>query len=330
MAIMKWLRLYHEARTDAKLESLPNDEFRVWFRLLCFAGEQLQRGVITGFSTRLLAAEVARGDVALLERTLTSLQELRIIECRDDAGGGYAFAKWNNRQYDKPSDMPDRVADRVAAHRDRHRNADVTPRNAPVTRSNATEEEEEEDAEQETEQEEEQDPSADVAGVVTPRARGRAAPSVTSKRTSISRVPLNAVTLCEQIAEHTHLPQRPDVLEHLGAVIDSHLARGLSPGDIWRDVLNLTDPSREKHIKRPSVSQLSNWLAHTHPADDLAALVVAGASNGHRPSNHTARGEASNGHHARRQRQPDLPDSTQHGQYAHLIAIASDDDPDDS
>lgn len=86
---MRWLRLYSEARTDAKLESLPDDEFRVWHRLLCFANDQPKRGVITGFSERLLAVEVAKGNVELLQRTLASLQELRIIELVDAAS--YAF-----------------------------------------------------------------------------------------------------------------------------------------------------------------------------------------------------------------------------------------------
>ncbi len=70
---MRWLRLYHEARTGAKLESLPDNEFRVWRRLLCYASEQPKRDVIAGYSARLLAIEVARGDIALLERTLASL-----------------------------------------------------------------------------------------------------------------------------------------------------------------------------------------------------------------------------------------------------------------
>ena len=108
---MRWLRLYHKARTDAKLEALPDDEFRVWRRLLCFASEQPNRGVIAGYSARLLAVEVARGDVALLDRTLASLQELDIVVAGEDS---YRFAHWDERQYDS-----DDVATRVARHRER-------------------------------------------------------------------------------------------------------------------------------------------------------------------------------------------------------------------
>lgn len=328
-AAYQWFKLYAEARLDRKLARLTLAERGVWVNLLCYASEQDDRGAFDASDTFMLAVECAEGDEALLGATLEKLEQTRCIERHGERDGWSRFRTFNKRQestHTKPSDSPERVAERVHKHRDQQRLAAlqsdvtlVTPCNAPVTPCNATEEEEEGDAE--TEQEEEQDPSADVAGVVTPRARGRAATSITSH----SNVPRDAVSLCEQIAKHTHLPQRPDMLEHLGAVIDSHLARGLSPGDIWRDVLNLTDPSREKHIKRPSVSQLSNWLAHTHPADDLAALAAVGASNGHhRPS----RGEASNGHHVRRQRQPDLPDPTQNGKYAHLFTVSGDDDSD--
>ena len=115
---MKWLRLYHEARTDAKLESLPDDEFRVWFRLLCFAGVQPTRGVIVNVSPRLLAVEVARGDVTLLQRTLISLAELCIIETSDDA---HAFIHWNKRQF-----ASDNVTERVLKHRESAKKQDET------------------------------------------------------------------------------------------------------------------------------------------------------------------------------------------------------------
>lgn len=115
---MKWLRLYHEARTDAKLESLPDDEFRVWFRLLCFAGAQPERGVIANVSPRLLAVEVAHGDVALLQRTLISLAELCIIKTSDDA---HAFIHWNKRQF-----ASDNVTERVLKHRESAKKQDET------------------------------------------------------------------------------------------------------------------------------------------------------------------------------------------------------------
>jgi hypothetical protein len=94
---LPWFRLHAEARTDAKLESLPDDEFRVWFRLLCLASQQPERGVLAGFSVRLLAVEVAHGDAALLGRTLASLIELRIIQA-DQQGNSTRFIHWRDRQ----------------------------------------------------------------------------------------------------------------------------------------------------------------------------------------------------------------------------------------
>lgn len=129
---MKWLKLYHEARTDSKLDSLTDREFRVWFRLLCFAGEQPERGVIrkTG---RLLAAEVAKGDTKLLNETLEALHELEIIERED---GVIRFLNWEKRQSRKPSDSPERVAERVQRHRENKRAAEVVlHRNVPTGRA---------------------------------------------------------------------------------------------------------------------------------------------------------------------------------------------------
>ncbi|MGE5333400.1 MAG: hypothetical protein ACM3N4_01750, partial [Nitrososphaerota archaeon] len=136
---MQWFRLHSEARTDAKLESLPDDEFRVWFRLLCFAAEQDGdgRGSIVGYDDELLAIELCDGDTALLRRTIEHLKKLRILSEDED---GITFRAFEKRQYDKPSNRPERVRARVAAFRERQRqdsNAEVTPGNASVLPGNA-------------------------------------------------------------------------------------------------------------------------------------------------------------------------------------------------
>jgi hypothetical protein len=141
MSGMPWFRLFSEARTDAKLRTLADDEHRVWFALLCYAAEQSERGSIPPGDAFLLAIEVAGGDEELLGRTLTKLVRLRILTEVD--GGGYVFSNFLKRQYDKPSDRPERVSERVKRHRagarndKKHqetpgndRNADVTPCNA--------------------------------------------------------------------------------------------------------------------------------------------------------------------------------------------------------
>ena len=119
---MKWLRLYHEARNDAKLEYLADDEFRVWFRLLCFAGEQPTRGYIEGFTEELLAVEVAKGNIELLVQTLEKLKKLKIIVVDESI----KFVNWDKRQF-----YSDNVTERVRRYREtlhkRCSNDDETP-----------------------------------------------------------------------------------------------------------------------------------------------------------------------------------------------------------
>jgi hypothetical protein len=148
---MPWFRMHHEARTDAKLRTLADDEFRVWFNLLCYAAEQDNRGRIECADDFLLAIEVAGGDESLMIRVLQKLARLRII-CwdgdDDEPGDTLTFINFHDRNYDKPSDHPDRVAERVRRHRAKNETPegaeetpsikevtllkrDVTPRNDP-------------------------------------------------------------------------------------------------------------------------------------------------------------------------------------------------------
>ena len=112
---MNWFRLYHEARKDAKLANLTGDQHRVWFNLMCLAGELQQQGVIAGFERFELACEVARADEALLQETCEYLVKARIIAVSDD--GTVTFLNWRKRQYTKPSDQPEQIRARVAKSR---------------------------------------------------------------------------------------------------------------------------------------------------------------------------------------------------------------------
>ena len=152
---VKWFRLYTEARNDAKLRSLSDQQFRVWFNLLCLAAEQAEeRGTIAGYDTELLAVEVANGDAHLLEATLDRLQRLRIVSI--DEAGTVTFIHFKARQYDKPSDMPEATRERKRRQRERDsREAAerVTPESranhADVTPSHATDTDTEADTETE-------------------------------------------------------------------------------------------------------------------------------------------------------------------------------------
>lgn len=178
---MNWLRLHHEARNDKKLQALSDKQFRVWFNLLCYSGEQKDRGVIVFDDPYLLAIEVSRGDVDLLLTTIAQLVKLRIITSEIDQ---VAFINFNKRQYDKPSDAPERVAERVAEHRKRQGNApidDVTPRNATVTPRNTHPSRDRTDTDTDTETEQSTPP--------TPSAEGGAPPNKTKRKPIETTIP---------------------------------------------------------------------------------------------------------------------------------------------
>ncbi|MEJ8547156.1 DnaD domain protein [Brevibacillus borstelensis] len=129
---MKWYRMYSEARNDAKLRALNDSQHRVWFNLLCIAGEQSDRGTITGYDDELLAVEVSNGDVELLTETLNKLQKLRMIRRDEDR---ISFINWEKRQYDNPSDRPKAVNERVKKHRAKTKRNDC---DQPNTKSETT------------------------------------------------------------------------------------------------------------------------------------------------------------------------------------------------
>jgi hypothetical protein len=145
--------MYYEARTDRKLATLSDHEFRVWFNLLCFAAEQDERGIIPESDDYMLGIEVGAADGPDLRLILDKLERLRIVSRapdwdaenygnEDEYGyqfGVVTFIHFDDRNHDKPSDHPDRVNERVKRHRQSKKegetpsNADVTPRNAHVT-----------------------------------------------------------------------------------------------------------------------------------------------------------------------------------------------------
>lgn len=135
--------MYSEARNDAKLRTLSAEQFRVWFNLMCFAGEQDNRGRIACDDMDILAVEVADADGELLAATLGRLAKLRIVSQDESA---IVFLHWDERQYDRPSDRPEEAAARKRAQREREKAARddapssicVTPESRDVTPSHAT------------------------------------------------------------------------------------------------------------------------------------------------------------------------------------------------
>ena len=143
MSRLSWFRLYTEARTDRKLDTLTDAEHRVWFSMMCYAFEQNGRRMFIECSDRdELAVECAHGDTDLLNTTIAKLiKPLKVLAVD---GERITFINGEARQYDKPSDMPDAVADRVTRHRAVKR--DVTPCHAkpPLEESRVEESREEE------------------------------------------------------------------------------------------------------------------------------------------------------------------------------------------
>lgn len=161
---LPWFRAYQEARTDAKLRSLQDDEFRIWFNLLCYAADQEEeRGAFDASDRFLIALECSGGDEDLLSRVVTRLSRLRIIE---DTGSVIRFINFERRQYDKPSDAPSQTRERKRKQRATTRDSAETPgesRDVTPGHAERREEESREDTEQSREEE-------------TPTAHAREAP----------------------------------------------------------------------------------------------------------------------------------------------------------
>ena len=124
---LPWLKLHTRARNDRKLDALTDRQFRLWFRLLCYAAEGEPRGCfIADEITRLEVRGSKRKFLADLER----MKELRLL---DQEGYWWNFRAWSEAQYDKPSDHPNATSSRKAKQRERQRAADqqeVTPGHA--------------------------------------------------------------------------------------------------------------------------------------------------------------------------------------------------------
>jgi hypothetical protein len=136
---MNWYRTHHGMWSDPKLalvarragSSLPM-AIAVWSALLDCASQARQRGNIDGFDAESVAFAFGC-ETAEIEAILSSMAAKGMVE-------DGRIARWEDRQYDKPSDAPAAVAERVARHRAAKKADAETPCNAPVTPCNAIEE----------------------------------------------------------------------------------------------------------------------------------------------------------------------------------------------
>lgn len=129
-AKMPWFRLYTEIMDDPKLATWTGDQFRVLIYLFCLARESDEPGLV-----KMMPAQIAwriRQPVALVEEVLElAMAGDRPIIAQEPEG--YRVHKWDDRQYDYPSDHPAAVAKRARKHRGKKK-AD-----APITNSNNNE-----------------------------------------------------------------------------------------------------------------------------------------------------------------------------------------------
>lgn len=148
--MLDWLKVKTDILNDPKLRRyFTKAERWDWISLLCLAGRSKEAGVILLPDDEIAyAIEIDDNDWPAFEQKLT---ERRMVYRRDD-DNALVIVNWDSHQYTKPSNLPEAVRERVAKSRENKRataatkdipasveSADVTPRNAPVTPCNTTE-----------------------------------------------------------------------------------------------------------------------------------------------------------------------------------------------
>ena len=150
MPKIPWLRLYTEIMDDPKLASWTGDQFRVLIFIFCLARESGEPGLIM-----MTPPEIAwriRQPYELvkevLELAMAGERPILALEAN-----GYRVLKWNDRQYDYPSDHPTAIAKRARKHRSKKQaensNENVTSGNEYVTRTSRAKNDREAEAEAE-------------------------------------------------------------------------------------------------------------------------------------------------------------------------------------
>lgn len=123
---LPWFRMWTEARNDSKLDALNDREFRIWWKLLCYAAESEPRGQVDYIDPEFVAMEL-RINSDELDSAISRMVRLRLVERSDLA---VMFSAFDDRQYDKPSDKPDAIKERVRRSRAKAREAVLDSSNA--------------------------------------------------------------------------------------------------------------------------------------------------------------------------------------------------------
>jgi len=118
---MDWFRLYSEIRRDPKIRRLTPEERWLWVAVLCIASDSPKRGYLLisdDFPYEAIdIADEAALPVDVTEKGLDKLIRFGLLE--RDENGTYYVPKWDERQYDNPSDTPEATRERKRRSRER-------------------------------------------------------------------------------------------------------------------------------------------------------------------------------------------------------------------
>jgi hypothetical protein len=150
--------LWHDARTDPKLRTLTDFEFRMWFNLLLYSSEQEERGVVSLTDKDEVCLQIGLlyegGDDGCGDANTDALDSIvkvlvrRRLAVLDD--GSLVFPAFVERQYENPSDRPEAVRERKRKQREKERD-DNTSHEDVTTCHDKSRTETEEETEEETE-----------------------------------------------------------------------------------------------------------------------------------------------------------------------------------
>ncbi len=128
--MMTWFKLHHEIIHDPKIRMMSESDQLYWFLCLCLASASSERGTIA-----LSDEEIAFELRTTLENWKHAKDKFRAKGLIEMSGNGrIVIARWEERQYQKPSDRPEAVRERQRKHREKKKaEKNVTPNVTLVT-----------------------------------------------------------------------------------------------------------------------------------------------------------------------------------------------------
>lgn len=98
MASFPWLKLYIKASEDTKLRTLSDNAHRVWYQLLCLAGDSEDRGIVDVCHRKLAENQIGKSWEEI-ESALEELVALKLVEV-DSEITEISIVNWDKYQGD--------------------------------------------------------------------------------------------------------------------------------------------------------------------------------------------------------------------------------------